>query len=143
MKILQLIPSLSDGGAERFVVDLSNELTKRGNKVMLCCFFSLNDSASFFIKDLLSEIEVVSLNKKKGFDNSVFWKLRRVIRKFEPEVVHTHVRTLNYLLPLLFDPFRKFEVVHTVHNDAWKEVAGFKEKQNLDIGSTGEDGCRL
>ena len=35
MKILQIIFSLSSGGAERFVVDLSNELSKTNDVTLL------------------------------------------------------------------------------------------------------------
>ena len=35
MKILQIIFSLSPGGAERFVVDLSNELSKNNDVILL------------------------------------------------------------------------------------------------------------
>ena len=36
MKIIEIIYSLSSGGAERFVVDLSNEFVAKGNDVLLC-----------------------------------------------------------------------------------------------------------
>lgn len=39
MKIIQMIYSLSSGGAEKFVVDLSNELAVRGHEVTLCMLF--------------------------------------------------------------------------------------------------------
>lgn len=35
MKIIEIIYSLSSGGAERFVVDLSNEFVAKGNDVLL------------------------------------------------------------------------------------------------------------
>ena len=35
MKIFQVIPHLGSGGAERFVVDFSNELVKHGHEVLL------------------------------------------------------------------------------------------------------------
>ena len=36
MKIIQLIYSLCSGGAEKFVVDLSNQLALMGHDVTLC-----------------------------------------------------------------------------------------------------------
>lgn len=35
MKIVQMIYSLSSGGAEKFVVDLSNELSSIGHEIIL------------------------------------------------------------------------------------------------------------
>ena len=128
MKILQLIPSLTDGGAERFVVDLCNELTVQ-NEVLLCTMFPLNNSSGFFKNELLPTIRLTTLDKKLGIDISIFKKLQKVINEFKPDIIHTHIRALNYLLPLLLFPGKSCKVVHTVHNDAWKETIDAKERK--------------
>lgn len=128
MKILELIPTLIDGGAERFVTDLCNELTDQ-NEVLLCSMFPLKDNNSFFKDELTPSIRLISLNKKKGIDIVIIRKLQRLINEFQPDIIHTHVRALNYLLPLLLLPAKKYKVVHTVHNSAWKEVANAKERK--------------
>lgn len=121
MRILQLIPSLIDGGAERFVVDLCNELVLT-DEVYLCSFFPINQNEAFFKEELSHEVKIMSLHKKLGFDSSVFMSLRKLINKIDPHIVHTHLNTLNYLLPLTLIPGQRFRVIHTVHNDASKEV---------------------
>lgn len=43
MRILELIPNLASGGAERFVTDLSNELVLDGNDVSIFTFRSAHN----------------------------------------------------------------------------------------------------
>ena len=52
MKILQVIPHLGSGGAERFVVDLSNELSKQGHEVVLLTFYDLEGKYGFYKNDI-------------------------------------------------------------------------------------------
>ena len=49
MKILEIIPQLSSGGGERFVVDLCNELSKE-HDVTLMVLHSL-DKVDFYLKE--------------------------------------------------------------------------------------------
>jgi len=119
MKILQIIASLSDGGAEKFVIDLSNELSKK-HDVVICTLFDI-DNDMFLAKTLSSRVKVISLSKKKGLDLKIFYKIYKLIEQIKPDVVNTHVRALFYTtFPILFF---KSKFVHTVHNMADKETS--------------------
>ncbi len=127
-KILQIIPSITDGGAERFVVDLSNEFAGKGHKVIICSLYGLKERDSFFRNIIDDTITVVPLDKKQGFDKSLIKKLKKLIKREQPDIIHTHLRSINYLgLALLGG--HKQPVVHTVHNDARKEISGKWEYQ--------------
>ncbi|HZY24804.1 MAG TPA: glycosyl transferase, partial [Bacteroidales bacterium] len=67
MKIIQLVYSLGPGGAERFVVDLSNELALQGNDVTLCV---LRDdklgNSGFYKRDLSEKINYINLRIPEG-----------------------------------------------------------------------------
>ncbi|GAB1452030.1 hypothetical protein MASR2M47_20860 [Draconibacterium sp.] len=69
MKILQIIYSLSSGGAERFVVDLSNELAEMTNDVVLC---TLRDDSQgnngFYKSEISSKVNYINLKLKKDYD---------------------------------------------------------------------------
>ncbi len=59
MKVLQVIPNLGSGGAERFVVDLSNEIAENNgiNDVMLLTFRIKNPiSDLFYLSELTSKV---------------------------------------------------------------------------------------
>ncbi len=122
MKIIQIIPTLGSGGAERFVVDLSNELTKQGHQVILCTLYNLdsNKEYAFFKENLNKNIECINLDKKLGFDSSLFLKIYTIIKKHKPQVVHSHLSTLNYLM--LAALFLKVKFIHTLHSDAKKLI---------------------
>lgn len=119
MKILEIIPQLSQGGAERFVVDLCNEMS-REHEVTLIVLHNL-DKNGFFVQELNPSIKIISMNKKMGMDFSLFFRLFSEIRKAKPDVVHTHLRGIVYsLFAILF--CCKIKFFHTLHSDAFKEA---------------------
>ena len=120
MKVLQILPQMADGGAERFVLDLSNELSKR-HHVVLCLFFDPRPEFLHLVKEIDSSIKVVSCGKKLGFDFRVILKLFRVLVNESPDVVHTHLSALQYVSFWAIG-FRKIRFFHTLHNDAIKEA---------------------
>lgn len=121
MKILEFISQLGSGGAERFVVDLSNELSVH-NKISLYVFHPLSTSG-FYEDELSDRVKICSMNKKLGFDILLPFRIFNIIRKQKPDVVHTHLNTIVYLiLAILF--CRKVRFFHTVHNAADVEAEG-------------------
>lgn len=122
MKILEIIYSLASGGAERFIVDLSNELSEKNNEVFLCTL--LNDSKKnfgFYSKEISSKVKYRNLKFKEGFSIINIYYLWKVIKEIKPDIVHCHLNVINYLLPLSII-FRKIEFIQTIHNDAPREV---------------------
>jgi glycosyltransferase involved in cell wall biosynthesis len=122
MKIVQLIPQLSSGGAERFVVDLSNELSLR-HEVSLVVSFALEGNLAFYLPEISERVKVHSLQKKLGFDIRYLYSLYKFIKQEKPDVVHTHTEAFAYFATLKW-LFPKVKFVHTVHNDAQFESGG-------------------
>lgn len=120
MKILQITPSLSNAGAERFVVDISNQLSKLGHDITIISL--VGEFNSFHLsKEINKKIKLIFLNKKmKGFSFKVFNLLNNFLKKNNFDIIHTHIRSLNYIsLPNLINS--KNKIVHTIHSDASKE----------------------
>ena len=90
MKIVEIIPQLSSGGAERFVVDISNELSKR-HDVSLIVSFALEGKLAFYLPELAESVKVHSLNKRLGLDISYLYRLYKTIKQEAPDIVHTHL----------------------------------------------------
>lgn len=125
MKILEIIPQLSSGGAERFTVDLCNELSVN-NEVVLLTFYPL-DEYGFYASELSENIKLVCLNKQKGASLGMFKKVLKFIKNYRPDVVHMHLRSILYCLPaILF--LRHIKYFMTIHSDADKEADGFGGK---------------
>jgi len=118
MKILHIVPDFNTGGAEKFVIDLSNELSKE-HLVVICTLFEVDDNM-VLLNNLKDNISIISLNKKNGFDITIFYKLYRLVKNEKPDVVNTHLRALFYSTYIIF--FTKIPIVHTVHNLANKEI---------------------
>lgn len=118
MKIVEIIPHLTSGGAERFTVDLCNELAER-YEVRLVLFFPLEDTGlHFLLPEVSRNVHVVALNKHKGFDLGLVWKIRKTIKDISPDIVHCHVNSLEYVaLARMFGQDR-CRWYYTVHSDA-------------------------
>lgn len=125
MRIVQIIPTLGQGGAERFVVDLSNKLSELGHSVLLIQLFPETKRYSFYRSEIAPSVQYVSLGKKLGFDFAVLFKLNCMIVRFKPDVVHTHLEGISYIIPSLC---MGAKFVHTIHNQADKEAAGMARR---------------
>lgn len=121
MKIVQLIYSLSSGGAERFVVDLSNELVSRGHEVYLITMFDSKNPRYDFYGSLLNR-DVVRYDMMMPGKMSIAcsFRLKKLIDSISPDIVHSHLAILQYMLPMLLSP--KYKYVHTLHSVAHKTI---------------------
>lgn len=130
MKILQLIFSLSSGGAERFTIDLCNELSKN-NEVYLCVVQSDQDkNLSFFKSQINEKVNYINFGCSKGINLKTFFTIFKVLNTIKPDVIHAHLNTKLYLfLPSLVFT-NKIKFVHTIHNLAEKDV-GFNWQKKI------------
>jgi len=121
MKIIEIIPQLSQGGAERFVVDLCNEFAKE-HKVLLVVLHGM-DKHGFFEKELADNVQLISLDKSMGIDWRLFYRIAKLIYKEKPDVVHTHLRAILYCC-VACAISRKIKFIHTIHSEASRETGG-------------------
>ncbi|MDP2307728.1 MAG: glycosyltransferase [Pseudomonadota bacterium] len=120
MRIVQLVPSLDVGGAERIVGLLARELARLGHTVTV---ISLFDPVGSWIEEELraAGMPLHFLGKRPGLDLRMVPRLRRLLGDLRPDILHTHLHTLKYALPA-WSGTRAGAVVHTVHNLAEHEV---------------------
>lgn len=125
MKILQIIPSLASGGAERFVVDLCNELNVQGEDVYLCILLNSQDADyGFYLPELNNSVHFIALNQSKGFRLNKIWLLYKLIRDTKPNIVHIHLSIYLYVYFLSLINFRT-PFFFTIHSLAEKACHGF------------------
>ena len=117
MKIVQVMPDFGLAGAETMVENLSCGLAAEGHDVLVISFFELHTAITERIEN--RGIKIKYLGKKRGFDPSIISKMRKIIKAYQPDVIHTH----RYVLPYAFLASMGFKAkrVHTVHNVAQKE----------------------
>lgn len=121
MKIIEIIPQLSQGGAERFVIDLCNHLCNK-HQIVLIVLHKL-DNYGFFLKELNSEVKIKCMNKHMGMDWQLFRKLYHIIKKEEPDIVHTHLRACIYTFYSSLK-YKKARYYHTIHSQSPQEADG-------------------
>lgn len=127
MRILEVIPALNSGGAERFVVDLCNQMAKDGHDVTLLTMKNFSISNFGFYKDELND-NVKQLNLGMGkFGLSTFYKLYKVIRRTECDIVHFHL-TATYFgsLALFFDRNKKYFVTSHIQAEIERGKSRFR-----------------
>lgn len=113
MKIVQLVPQLASGGAERFVVDLSNELSLK-HDVTLLVSSPLDGNQAFYLPEISPRVKVYSLQKRLGTDIGYMYRLYRAIKRESPDVVHTHMSAFKHFA-LLKSFFPRIKFVNTIH----------------------------
>ncbi len=121
-KLLIVIPSLQQGGGQKFVMDLAKGIDATKYQVKILVYYPKSDS----IFDRFAEenqMDMVYLDKRVGLDISFFKKVRAVVREYRPDVIHTHLDSMLYLLPVYK---RKQIKLHTVHTLAEKETGGLQ-----------------
>lgn len=120
IKVVQIIPMLGPGGAERVAVHIVRGLNPQRYEVAVV---SIWRRVGCDLERLLDEFggRVEYLGKGKGFDGRTYHKLHRVLRDYRPDIVHTHLHVLRYALPSLL-LLRQMRTLHTVHNLAEREI---------------------
>lgn len=114
MKIIQAISSLGNGGAEKLVVELANEMSLE-HQVKIISFRDVEEWM-FPPKSLIEDVGLITFGKKGGFDYRLILKLFKQLKKEKPDIVHIHLNsTLTYFLPLI-PLFSKVKFVFTIHN---------------------------
>lgn len=119
MKILQVLPELKLAGAQIMVENLARELKNMGNDLCIISLFSYHTPISERLEK--DNIQIYYLDKKSGFDSSMISKIRKIVRVFNPDVIHTHSYVLKYVYVATRNNHHAVRI-HTIHNIAEKET---------------------
>lgn len=112
MKLMFIIGQLSYGGAERQLYELAFRL--RNTKEYDIIVISLSSNNHPYKKRLESlGIQVIEVERKKGFDLSRIIRLRRIIREYKPDLIHSYLENAtNYtFLATLFSSHKYMAAV--------------------------------
>lgn len=86
IRVLHVVISLDAGGMERVLIRVARELAPRGYDISVCGLERRGTLAQRF----LAPERVVSLDKPAGRSLRTVWRLHRLIRDAQPDLVHTH-----------------------------------------------------
>lgn len=112
MKILYVITSLTQGGAQRIVCDLADAMFEKGHEVKIAYL-----TGQVITQPTNKEIELVNIKLINGLSlPKSYLALARTVKKYEPDVVHSHMVHANTLSRLvrITTPIKK--LISTAHN---------------------------
>jgi glycosyltransferase involved in cell wall biosynthesis len=114
LRILFLIRSLGRGGAQRQLVALATALHRAGWEVAVACFYA----GDAFQRELVQAgVPVIDLRKRGRWDVAGFlWRLWRMFRVRDPDVVHGYLTVGNLLALLSRLAHRRVRVVWGVRS---------------------------
>ncbi len=126
MKILHISPDMYTGGAQKFCIDVCNELAENSNnEVILCSIEKLNDGQKIMYDKISSKVKFISLDKQ-GKSPFIAFKIMKMIFSIKPDITHTHTRAQIFSafgLLLYGKPN-----IHTIHSVAHKETTKWRLK---------------
>lgn len=120
MRVMIVVHGLETGGAEMMVLHLARELDRAGHTVRVVSLHGDETDVAGLMRR--AGLDVVALNKAGGPDPRTVLRLREQMRDFSPDVVHTHLPVLEYVLPAARLYGRRVGIIHTVHNLARAET---------------------
>lgn len=97
MNIVNVITSLSFGGAETQVINLSKELVSQGHRVTI---ITTTNFAPRSAELEGSGVTLICLDKKRKFDVALILKLRRALRDIKPDIVHAYLYDAEFFTRL-------------------------------------------
>lgn len=116
MKYILIVDHIATGGAERILVDYHHHLVSKGHQVIVFCLTGKKGSSP--LEKGLSIIyassdDVDNLFGKTWQQAMLFFKLRKTVGQFQPDVIFSFLEKSNLLVSLV--PSVKTKVL-TVHN---------------------------
>jgi len=87
MNIMHVVLSLEYGGLEKVAIDLASYLNNGKHKVIICCLDRLGELAKEAEK---RGVKVIFIKRKPGIDFSLPFRLSKVFKDEEIDIVHTH-----------------------------------------------------
>lgn len=127
MKIVHIITRLILGGAQENTLITCRLLAERGHDVMLITGPAIGPEGALFEQTKDAPYETVVVNKlrreiRAGYDLASYVQIKKLIRRFRPDIVHTHSAKAGILgrfaaHALRSGPKRKRRpyIVHTIH----------------------------
>lgn len=118
MRILQVVPDLVSNGAQAVCVHLACCM-QAGAEVHVASLY--NKCGSPLEKTLDDHhIPLWHVGKHQGIDLNVVYRLVKLVHRLRPDIIHTHMNALYYVL-LAAKIGTVPVLVHTVHTDVYQE----------------------
>ncbi len=119
MRVLLIIDSLTVGGAERHLVDLARRLRDRGETVLVACSASGPGAGELEASGVPVEVLGDRLVKRR-LSLAFAWRVRRLVTRFDPDVVHAHLHAAGWAAALALATSQRRLVVTEQTEGLWR-----------------------
>jgi len=99
MNIMLVAGSLMLGGAERQIVNLANELTRRHHRVTIVAVRSRGLEQTQPL--LAPDITIICLKRNRAYDFWFLWKMVRAVQHHQPDVLYSFLSSANIISGLM------------------------------------------
>ncbi|SEQ88626.1 sugar transferase, PEP-CTERM/EpsH1 system associated [Nitrosomonas sp. Nm51] len=125
--IAHVIHRLGVGGLENGLVNLINTIPSSRYRHAIIC---LEDYTDFRNRIIRNDIEIISLNKREGYDLKLYLKLFTVLRKLKPDIIHTrNLAALEAQIIAVAAGIKKR--IHSEHGRDISDLKGENFKYNM------------
>lgn len=125
-KIMICIPTLASAGAERFATELACNIDRERFEPIIMVTTRLDENSAFYKKLLSKNVKIYDFGNC-GYKNKI-WKIRNVIRKEKPSIIHTNVGAALHMLLPIFLSFTNAKHLFTTHSMGYRIFNGYKKK---------------
>ena len=123
MKVLQLINTLSTGGAEMHLLTLCRYLKRQNVEIVVACLREhVKDSRSLRLDFEEEDIRVINLQADSRYDSLFLGRIARVLREERPDIIHTHLPRADVAgaFARVFHPGLVWVCsVHAIYSEDW------------------------
>ena len=128
IKVLHIIPNFGIGGAEKLVLDYLTYSDKKRADIRALSMYE--NGHTHYDKEIEENgLNVYYLDKKPGLDFTMIRKIKKIIDEFNPDVIHSHLYCMKYLIPSLLNK-KNVRMFHTIHNEPQKDARGGNKLAN-------------
>lgn len=125
-KIMICIPTLASAGAERFATELACNIDREKFEPVILVTTKLDENSAFYKKLLSRNVRIYDFGNC-GYKNKI-WKIRDVIRKEKPSIIHTNVGAALHMLLPIFLSFTNAKHLFTTHSMGYRIFTGYKKR---------------
>lgn len=125
-KIMICIPTLASAGAERFATELACNIDRERFEPIIMVTTRLDENSAFYKKLLSKNVKIYDFGNC-GYKNKI-WKIRNVIRKEKPSIIHTNVGAALHMLLPIFLSFTNAKHLFTTHSMGYRIFNGYKKR---------------
>jgi len=135
MRIAYVLTSLGVGGAEKQAVALAERMAARGHAVALLV---LRGHQSLEWHTTLDPVRL-DISRNPVSILAGLWKARHFLRRFQPDLIHSHTYPANMaarLLKILFPGTVVLSTIHNVYEGGWPRMLAYRLTDGLSRHTT-------